>query len=149
VGDRVSVDLTVLTSQANAARNIFPDYWENNTSGEQLTTFTFSEVNYGNLDFLPQLVAAGIAYESNWGCGSEFNDGTEYLRFNDKGEDIEITLYERSENPDMSLLMKHIDDPVKLRQLVINHLEATTVLPWDNQEDYGKVYRTVQLIAPT
>lgn len=148
MGDRTTVILTVLNEHIEEAQKIFKDDppQEIQTVGG-LTHFEFYEVNYGRLDFLDQLTAAGIAYDSEWGHGSEYGPGCEFCRFTAEGEVIIKELYNSDANPEIDLLVPVLDDPEKLRQTILDHIESREVLPWDNQIEYGKIYRTAQLIS--
>jgi hypothetical protein len=149
MGDRTSVFLDVLIPQADAAKELFefePDSAYQN--GEQFIEFQFDEINHGTLDFLPKLREAGIAFDSSWAAGSEYGPGTTFCRFTPDGEVIQFDRYDSELNPDMNCLMRLIDNPVALRNAILEHHKETTPLPWDNQEEYGKLYRTKQLINP-
>lgn len=149
--DRTSVELTVLGSQAKAAEALIGretfSIKEDNPDGT--TYLSFDEVNYGNLSFLPKLVAAGIAYNSRWGEGSEYTKGTEYVRFDEEGNVTNTTVYDNQMNPELSDLMKFLDKPEQLVRYIQNHYDKVTILPLDShQEHNGKLYRTKQLISP-
>lgn len=150
MGDRTTVYLDVLASQADAAKELF-DYEPEDArqNGDQFVEFEFHEVNYGTLDFLSELEKAGIAYDSSWSKGDEYEAGTVFCRFTADGEIIRLDRYETDINPSMGCLMKLIDDPDALREFILQHQRETTPLPWDNQEEYGKLYRTKQLINPS
>ena len=51
-------------------------------------------------------------------------------------------------NPDIEQLMKLIDKPEELRQFIVNHQEEHATLPWENQEENGKIFLTRKLIDP-
>jgi hypothetical protein len=150
MGDRTTVYLDVLVSQAEAAEDLF-NYEPQDTreNGDQFIEFEFHEVNHGTLDFLNDLEKAGIAYDSSWSRGDEYGPGTKFCRFTADGEVISFDRYDGEINPDMNCLMRLIDDPVALREAILSHHRETTPLPWDNQEEYGKLYRTKQLINPS
>lgn len=148
MGDRTSVYLTVLTTQAEQAENLF-DY-ESNEDREYIgtTIFTFYEVNYGELDFLPELADAGIAYDSMWGSGHEYSTGTESVRFTPDGDIVRKTIYSNEVNPNLDRLMELINKPVALCRYILEHKESITVAPIDNtQIEYGKRYLVKKLIA--
>lgn len=146
--DRTSVKLIVLTTQASAAEALFD--WESSggDSEPDLTSFDFEDVNYGTLRFLTKLQDAGIAFDSNWGSGSEYGPGTHYGRFTSEGEFDSWEISDSSINPNIDELVTLLKHPKKLREFILEHVEKTTPLPWDNQEEYGKLYRTKQLINP-
>ena len=149
MGDRTTVTLSVLESQKNEAQEYFE--FEDNCHwfDEPLAYYQFEEVNYGTLDFLDKLKAAGIAYESQWDRGSEYGAGVKSVRFTADGEVIQKEIYDSEIGINPALLMEVIDEPEKLRQLIISHHEEVSTLSWENQEQYGKIYRAKQLITPT
>ena len=154
MSDAVSVHLTILSSQDDEAKKLFTyesdsvDVMKCSSSGIDLTTYTFCECNYGELGFTLLLTKAGISYDKTWEQGSEFNSGTEYSRFTPEGEIVWKEIYENEINPDLNKLMELIDDPSALTKAVRAHHELITVLSWSNQEEYGKIYRTLQLLNP-
>jgi hypothetical protein len=150
MGDRTTVYLNVLVSQADAAKKLF-DYESQDEypNGEQFIEFQFSEINHGTLDFLNKLQEAGIAFDSSWSPGLEYGAGTTFCRFTADGQVIKFDRYDSEAHPDLSCLMKRIDDPKALREYILEHYNNVTPLPWDNQEEYGKLYRTKQLINPS
>ena len=149
MSDRCSVRLDILTTQVNPTLlNNFNNknygvYAE--AKNENITSFVFYDVNYGDLSFLPELTQAGIAYNSNWENGGEYTSGSEYCRFTDTGSHILTTVYDNEINPDIHTLMKFIDQPILLRQCIIDHVNKCTPLPWDNQENYGKLYLAIHI----
>lgn len=148
MGDRTSVILTVLATQAEQAKQ-YMDYQANTTGSSDTglcTYFYFEEVNYGSLGFLDVLQAAGIAYISEWGDGSEYGSGAVSCRFTAEGEVVIKEIYDSAINPDIGNLLELIDQPDALRAYILHHRELRTVLPWGNQEEYGKIYRAKQLI---
>jgi hypothetical protein len=148
MGDRTTVILSVLTEHAEEAQKIFKDDppQESWTAG-RLTRFVFHEVNYGELDFLEHLTAAGIAYDSEWGDGSEYGPGCKSCRFTPEGKAIIKALYNSDENPEINLLLPVLDDHEKLRLTILEHIKSREVMPWDNQIEYGKIYQAAQLIS--
>jgi hypothetical protein len=150
MGDRTNVYLDVLVPQADEAREFFDfDPSCEYLNGEQFIEFQFDEVNHGTLGFLDKLQEAGIAFDSSWAQGSEYGPGTTFCRFTADGQVINFDRYDSEAHPDLSCLMKRIDDPKALREFILEHYNNVTPLPWDNQEDYGKLYRTRQLINPS
>lgn len=150
MGDRTYVNLYVLNTQAEAAKELFGRTTASDeTTGETLSFFGFQEVNYGELSFLDELQQAGIAYDSNWDSGDDYNPGTKSLRFTPEGEIHTNVIYDGESSTPLEDLLPLIDKPIELRQYILDRQKRFEVLPWDNQEQYGKVYKTVQLIAPT
>lgn len=148
MGDRVSVTLSVLTSQAQAAKAIIDDSYQDEGMwlDYKLTYFVYEEVNYGNLPELKVLLEHGIAYESEWEAGGDFGKGAEQLRFTSEGEAVVMSVYESEQNPPMNELLAIIDKPEELRNYILKYKEVHTPLPWDNQEEYGKLYRAKKLL---
>lgn len=150
MGDRTSVTLYVLTAQKDEALELIGE--ESSEEGEVGIDsgqyyFSFEQVNYGNLLCLAKLREHGIAYESAWEAGDEYGPGTEYLRFTPDGEAVEITVYDSDQNPDLHKLLAHINNYDELREVIISHKKNITPLPWDNQVEYGKIYRMTQLVT--
>jgi len=149
--DRTTVDLYVLNEQADQARSIAdPNGFCYENSDSSLTSFTFDEVNYGKLDFLDQLTAAGIAYDSRWSNGCEFTAGVEHLRFTEDGTPVAMEVSDDEHHISLDCLEQAMERPDALEHLrcVVAKLKKETIpLPWDNQVEYGKIYRTKQLIT--
>ena len=148
MGDRTSVALRVLTSQVERVKEIIKgEYYETDYNEPSLTIFNFDEVNYGTLPFLEALMDNGIAYDSKWDSGSEYGPGAESCRFTSEGEAVMKGFSDSAKNPDIHCLLQFIDQPERLRQFILDHITEREVLPWDNQEEYGKLHRMVQLIT--
>lgn len=150
MGDRTTVTLDILNTQVALAKTMqhFDGFAEEypGENGNVLTSFIFNEVNYGELYFLEDLENLGIAYDSRWDAGCEYSAGIKHARFTAEGELQLAEVYDTGVNPDIDHCIKLIDDYPALRQYLINHKAQTTPLPWDNQEEYGKIYRTKKLI---
>jgi len=155
MGDRSSVTLSVLKGQKDAVRAIIRAATGSAMSGDEsydeLTwDFNWDEVNYGQLEFLPQLLAAGIPYDSAWEAGSEFGEGTEYGRFAKDGDIVVTTIYDSEYLIPIHELKKRIDTPDELRQYILDREAKIQVDDLDEtQIEYGKLHRAKQLIAPT
>ena len=150
MGDRTYVTLRVLEAQADEAEALFGGYGNDSKElFDGLVEFGFPDVNYGNLDFLSDLIDAGIAYNSHWDNGSEYGPGTEYGRYKPNGEAVTVSVYEAQANPPMDRLLENIDNHELLRKVILDHHAACTVLPLDaDQIKYGRKHRTLQLITP-
>lgn len=107
----------------------------------------FEEVRYGELSGLSEVRNAGFPYDSSWTRGEDFSPGTEFCRYDDEGNCIVKSVYEDIENPNISDLLKLIDDPVKLRQLILDHKERNAVMSWSTQTYNSKIARTRALIG--
>ena len=149
MGDRTTVTLTILKSQQDEALKHFDFVADEAWLDEPLAYHQFYEVNYGTLDFLDKLKAAGIAYESEWDHGSEYGPGVKSVRFTADGDVVEKEVYNSECSIDVHDLMALLDKPKKLKDLIKSTHQAVSVLPWENQEEYGKIYRAKQLINPT
>ena len=148
MGDRTTVTLTVPHDFADIVEEIDGANEREPSTEGGLIYLTYYEVNYGELRFLKKLKEQGIPYDSAWCDGDEYGSGTKSLRFTPEGEAIELELYDADANPEMHTLIGLIDDPVALRQYILDHQASRQVLPWDNQVEYGKIYRARQLINP-
>ena len=151
MGDRTSVTLTVLRLQAEEAKACFgsdKNYAHQVESSDLLLIqWEFEEVNYGELPFLRLLEKAGIAYDSYWSNGDEYGAGCSYCRFTSEGEAVKKDLYDNEDCLSMDVLTALMDQPVHLRRRIVDKIDERTVLPWDHQEEYGKLYRMKQLIT--
>lgn len=146
----VNVTLTVLSSQLRETKKIITyQYYDIATDLDNETTMMFfKRVIRGNLPFLKQLKEAGIAYSSRWESNEAFDGGISCCRYTDKGEAIAKIIYDHSKSITVHELMERIDDLPSLVKRIQMHHDHITVLPWDNQETYGRIYRTLQLITP-
>lgn len=149
MGDRTTIFLTLLTSQVKEAEGLL-DYLHQRCYEkciDNTTAFEFEGVNYGNLEGLAALEEAGIAYESTWEAGHEYDAGTTSVRFTPEGEMVKKTIYVSDLSIPISDLMRLINQPEAIFELIKNSNDELQVLPWDNQEEYGKRYRARQLIS--
>lgn len=110
----------------------------------------FEEVNYGELDCIKELQSAGIPYDMGWASGSTYKEGVQHCRFTETGE-LSLKVVRGSDhtiNPGaLADVIKKHDTLDAVKDFLKRHEEAVTPLPWDNQVEYGKIYRTRQLIA--
>lgn len=150
MGDRTRVTLTVLRSQAEKAQELFSEGYEPEDtihSDSLLYSWEFDEVNYGRLPFLDRLKTAGIAYDSAWDNGDEYSSGYASCRFSSEGELVQKDLYDNEASIPLFVLTRLLNEPETLRQKILDTIQERTVLPWDNQEEFGKLYRMRQLIT--
>ena len=149
MGDRSYVTLEVPKELKHAAEALFNG--DTDKDGENIAEgthwFGFSEVEHGSLKFLHLLKAQGIAYSSSWEAGGGYNPGTDSCRFTPEGEAVTKEIYDESLGVPMENLLGYIDSPVELRSYILAYQEIVTVLPWDNQVEYGKIYRLRQLVT--
>ena len=120
----------------------------------RLIEYIFSEVKWGELDFLDDLHEIGIPFDFS-------NDNSEdarhiICRFTSDGEMILQDYLESDSKIEGSYLISSIDScnsPEEKLQFIneqyIKFSNLLTPLPWDNQIEYGKLYRTRQLIDPS
>lgn len=149
MGDRTTVELTVLKVHLEKTKELVNESFDDEdiAQNDVLATITFREVNYGELDVLPTLLAEGIAYDSYWWNGREYTWGTEYGRFLEDGTTIVKTIYDDDDQSmPMDKLLEVIDDYEALKAAIRKREEELTVLPFDNQEARGKLYLIKKLI---
>lgn len=151
---KVTTTLTILASQREQAEKLFggelASQEEEYTDDNPYYEYSFDAVNWGNLQFLPKLRKAGIAYTSRWEHGNDFSSGAEYLRFTEEGEAIEMEIYDTGTNPDLDTLLDFIDQPERLREYILEFKVSNTPLPLDSQQEInGQRYLTRSLIDPS
>lgn len=147
MADRVTVELTVLKTQASEAERLL-DEGEPNEFYEEgdLITLVYYEVAGGDLPNLSKLTAAGIAYDSRWDAGISVWQGGDYTRFLEDGSLSVKRIFDRDKDIQVNALLKVIDDHEALKALILKKQEETTILPFKGQEARGKLYRTRKLI---
>ena len=148
MGYRVTVELCVLTEHAKRAEEIIGEPDEESMESGNCTWLTYHEVNYGTLDDLDKLQAAGIPYDSAWDACAGFSKGCCHLRFTPEGEAICKEIYENQIGIHPSELLDVIEDYSALIKKIQDHIERIIALPWDNQAHYGKLYMARQIVAP-
>lgn len=154
MGDRTAVRLTVLKEHSHQVKEIYKDDFIDEETHEvahlqvTLVTFHFEEINYGELWDLDKLLALGIAYDSEWDRGVDFDEGEQVLRFTEQGEVVIKSLGDHSNSISIDLLLKHKDSLEELQEVIKTADEDRTTLPWLQQNVYGQRYRTRQLINP-
>lgn len=106
--------------------------------------FSLEEVRYCELKCLHQLIELGIAFDFT------SDEGDHYCasRFTNEGGHKSIAISMSAMNPDLSQCMALMDSPTDLQAYIQKHVQSVTPLPWDNQVEYGKRYRTRQLLLP-
>lgn len=152
MGDRTTVHLVILRKDAHLIEDLISEnYGEEDgfNADPLLIQYRFDEVNYGDLPFLPTLLSMGIPYDSDWGRGDEYGEGTESLRLDLEGKPIEKAHYAEDAGIPVSALLPFIDSPTELRNLILTRKEELSVLPWDDQEANAKLYRMRSLIGLT
>lgn len=154
MGDRTYVRLYVPAELFEQAKEIAIKHdgepSEVNTDGERIHFMGFEEVNYGELDCIEELQSAGIAYDMDWAEGSGYEEGVHYCRFTETGDPTLKTVMGSDYYIDPSVLEKVIEEHNSLdavKGLLKRHHKTVDPPSWDNQVEYGKIYRTKQLIA--
>lgn len=148
MGDRTTVTLSVLKQHKDIVEEL-SGYFEEEFPGNSGThCFMYYEVNYSNLDFLKDLESRGIPYKSKWNAGSEYKSGGESCQFTPEGTVVKKIIYDDDINPPLSDLMNLIQTPAKLVEYIIQHKEKVSLMPWENQAEYGKLYLARKLIEP-
>jgi len=154
MGDRTSVTLYFLACHKEKVDEILKRLDEEPESedvgacdGEPLCVYQYSEINYGTLDCLKPLAAAGIAYDSCWEAGGNYGPGSDYCRFNKEGEGFIKSIDEDELSIPVQILLAMVDRPSALIQYIKARHEQNSVLPWTNQAEYGPTYVAMQLIS--
>jgi len=149
MSDVTTVTLTVLSSQAKAAKAFAKYSPEEEYLEDSLTYFIFYEVNAGDLPFLSKLETAGIAFDSNWSHGDNYGPGCKSCRFTSTGDIIIKTVYDGDSAVPLDALLPILQDHAALIKCIRLCQKHVAVLPWDDQEKYGKVYLATKLINPS
>lgn len=139
------VEIVVLNETLSLVKEILPDDAQISTSST-LSSFYFDEVNTGFIEEQYQLTDLGIAYNYAWGTGHNYNPGFKYIRFTPEGALQHIEYYENELNPPLEKLLELVSKPKKLAEYVQQYSDDITPLPWDNQVEYGKIFRARQLL---
>ena len=146
MGDRTWVEIIVLNESASLVKEILGDYVEIDERSS-FTSFFFQEVKYGCVEEQDQLTERGIPYNYEWGTGDSYNPGSKYIRFTPEGNLQHIEYYDNERNPSLEKLLELVPKPKELAEYVQQYANNITPLPWDNQVEYGKIFRTLQLIS--
>jgi|GEM_PF-5768650 len=154
MGDRTYVYLYVPAELFEQAKEIAIKHDgepnEEDILNDEVHYMGFEEVNYGELDCIKELQSAGIPYDMDWAKGSEYEEGVQYCRFTETGDLTLKTINGSDYYIHPSVLEKVIEEHNSLdavKDLLKRHHEAVDPPSWDNQVEYGKMYRTKQLIA--
>ena len=145
MGDRTSVTIQLPKECLETAIGCLPSFDYKTEIGDSIL-LEFSEVNYGELEEFKELIALGIPCDYEWDSGSEYGSGCKYIRFTSEGELQLVEYYDEDRNPNLNMLLNLLDRPEELIKYIKEHKEKLTPLPWDNQVEYGKIYRTRQLL---
>ncbi len=115
------------------------------------TCLYYEDVNYACIDALDEFLAEGIAYNFDWDQGSDFTQGESHLRFTAEGEAVFTS--DSPENPSSYLTsiekaLNSLTSVNEVRACLVQIKAKHVPLPWDNQAEYGKIYRARKLIQP-
>ena len=160
MGDKTTVDLDVPALHKSVVSKflipfLFPTV--NTTPMDHgVIRFTIDEVNYGDLPFLEELQKLGIAFHQYWESGSEYTAGERSLRFTEEGVAIHRSFFQSDIADQVEDALAKYDPQLSDQELgaqfrlLCESIKAQTeTLPWDYQVEYGKLYRTRQLIDPS
>lgn len=154
MGDRTYVCLYVPAELYEQAKEIAIKHDgepnEENTVDARVHFMGFEEVNYGELNCIKELQSAGIPYDMDWAEGSGYEEGVQYCRFTETGDLTLKSVFGGDYCIHPSVLEEVIKEHNSLdavKDFLKRHNETVTPPSWDNQVEYGKMYRTKQLIA--
>lgn len=146
MGDRTWVGIDVLTESLPQVKEFLGEEAQI-SEGPELASFYFDEVNNGCVGAQDELTEAGIPYNYQWGMGDCFEGGMKYIRFTSEGVLVCIEYSDSESNPPIEKLLELVDTPLELANYVHQFNAVKTPLPWDNQVEYGKRFRTLQLLS--
>lgn len=156
MSDRTSVYLTIPAALKEITENVIKktadldfDYVVNDATPEGNIDLYFDEVIDGQLEFLDNLVKAGVPFDSAWSADYCISAGKDSARFDSYGVLDRRVIYEYEENPNINRIKQLLGHPVELKAFLVQHIEGITLLPWDNQVEYGKRFLARNLIAST
>lgn len=155
MSDRTDVYLTILTIHKSQVIEIandagyYPDWEDLSGSSIPMSSGEFTEVRYGELLFLPKLVEHGIPYIADKDPFDEYEGSSEYCRYTKDGElDFRNIVDSEWDTISLSNVENLLNDPIALKRYVEQRRKDLTILPWENQEEYGLKYVALQLIRP-
>ena len=145
--DHTTVKLDFLVSQIGIVHSKIGDPdWRN--LHKNVMRFGFMIVPNDIMDKVGSLKASGVAYDYYWDRGSSFSSGRHSTRFSPDGKLIYKDLIESDLKLNVERIYKYIDDLDLLKRIIKDAYERQCILPWDNQEEYGKLYMARQLVCP-
>ena len=149
MGDRTTVTLCVPTVYSELAIKIIDrgESWEN-TEEQGFSYLIYEDVNYGELHNLHLLLEAGIPYDSSWASGDDYAEGCEHGRFTPDGDMYIKTIYAADERVHIDSLnhWASLGHEYVLEQIELVK-ERIRTPSWDNQVEYGKLYKVKQLLG--
>ena len=146
MGDRTSVYLRILACHKELVEKYIEDAEGPPEEVRNFLQYAFYDVNYGNLPFLDDMGNAGIPYDATWESGDQYGEGTQSGRFTHEGVFVDKTVYGSAQGVPLDALIPILDDHAALIECIKKCQEEITVIPWDNQEEYSKLYRARKLI---
>ena len=155
MSSRTDVFLSILVIHQSRVKEIVNKYGYNGSWGEDqyvdslIIQGRFPEISYATLPFLPELKEGGIPFNTEWGSYGDMGGGSQFCRYTADGElDFKEIADDEWDSVSLSSVEYYLADPLALHKYVKEQRKRLTVLPWDNQEEYGLKYVALQLIRP-
>ena len=149
MGDRCDVYIQIPAEYKDQVTHILDptQHWE---TVHGLAEFCIPEVNYANIEAETQaLTREGIPHSWYWTPGGGYDSGKGYVRFTAEGE----VIYHDYSDPDVNPCIDHVIKllETKTSEEVLEYLREYKAKyspqSWDNQVEYGKVYKLKQLVS--
>ena len=147
MGDRTTMYLTVPKVLSEETAKLFKHDEDDNTEYDEYMDYTFDECNYATLPFTDLLIKHGIPHNQQWEKGDNYGSGNRYIRFTSEGLVVVKEIYDEALSISLEDVMELIDDPVALKTHILRLHKANKILGWDNQIEYGRIYRARVLIT--
>lgn len=149
MGDRCDVYITIPEEYHGKVDHILAptDHW---VTVHGLAEYLMVEVNYANIEAETQaLIREGIPHSWYWTAGGDYDSGKGYVRFTPEGEVIYFDYDDPQTNPNVDEVIKLVE--TKTSEEVLEYLRKYKAKyspqSWDNQVEYGKVYKLKQLVS--
>lgn len=121
--------------------------WESDGGVPSLKTYTVQQVSDRSIeDFLDTLLEAGIAYDAAYVSKYSDDRWVTHWRFTDDGLLVDKVTYENDNFLEVVELMHLINDEKALTDYILKAYKNLYVIPWDKQDEYGKIFQMKQLI---
>lgn len=150
MSERVTVTVKVRKVEVESAIKLlhksegkYADIWE---SGD-FNFLAYTEVKYGDLHGLNELVTAGIPFDATWEAGHDFGSGTLYSRYDEDGNRDSVEVFDSDINPSLEGLITRINNHAELKKFILEHQRKVTPLSWEYQEENVKLFKTKSLIG--
>jgi hypothetical protein len=132
------VQITVKGSQYIEIEEFYSSKPTRVSGNDDLVTITFMDsIPLACLNKLTNHSIAFTAYA---------NGVKRHVRYTPRGRRIDFTVKDGEENPKLEVLMLMTPNPGELAKYIRDYHANNVPLPWDNQEEYGKIHRTLELI---